>query len=210
MTAITGLRRRRVDLASCWSSTGCHHARSTAPCGHQRKPATATLSDRPNHQSQLLLPACRVIARAAGASRSFAHTFRVSQIPIAEARGAFRAPSPAGSFLGGFRTPATVYLAPSIMAGIRNPAQVRKSTRTQLSTRSSLRHWKRSLREEGLNRVGNSVRKLLVHRELARGKRCSADVRQRGKSLHLGLRPRRCSSPVEHQDWICDALRQRQ
>ena len=64
MTAITGLRRRRVDLASCWSSTGCHPARSTAPCGHQRKPATATLSDRPNHQSQLLLPACRVIARA--------------------------------------------------------------------------------------------------------------------------------------------------
>jgi hypothetical protein len=42
----TGLRPRRVDLASCWSSTGCHHARSTAPCGHQRKPATATLSGR--------------------------------------------------------------------------------------------------------------------------------------------------------------------
>ena len=63
MTAITGLRRRRVDLASCWSSTGCHHARSIAPCGHQREPATATLGDRPNHQSQLLLPACRVIAR---------------------------------------------------------------------------------------------------------------------------------------------------
>src|SRR5258708_953431 len=29
----------------------------------------------------------------------------------------------AGSFLGGFRTPATVYVAPSIIAGIRNPAQ---------------------------------------------------------------------------------------
>ena len=73
MTAITGLRRRRVDLASCWSSTGCHPARSTAPCGHQRKPATATLSDRPNHQSQLLLPACRGIARAP-AHRAPSHT----------------------------------------------------------------------------------------------------------------------------------------
>ena len=41
MTATTGLRPCRVDLASCWSSTGCHHARPTAPCGHQRKPATA-------------------------------------------------------------------------------------------------------------------------------------------------------------------------
>ena len=73
MTATTGLRPRRVDLASCWSSTGCHHARSTAPCGHQRKPATATLSGRPNHQSQLLLPACRVIARAA-AHRALSRT----------------------------------------------------------------------------------------------------------------------------------------
>ena len=36
-------------------------------------------------------------------------------------RGAFRAPSPAGSFLGGFRTPATAHVAPSFMAGIRNP-----------------------------------------------------------------------------------------
>jgi hypothetical protein len=31
----------------------------------------------------------------------------------------------------------------------------------------SLRHWKRSLREKALHRVGNSVRKLFVHRELA-------------------------------------------
>jgi hypothetical protein len=43
--------------------------------------------------------------------------------PHSRVRGALRAPPPAGSFLGGFRTPATVHLAPSFMAGIRNPAQ---------------------------------------------------------------------------------------
>src|SRR5262245_57062103 len=44
-----------------------------------------------------------------GAPRSFAHTFRLSQIPITEAAARrLRLSSPAGSFLAGFRTPATV------------------------------------------------------------------------------------------------------
>jgi len=43
--------------------------------------------------------------------------------PHSRARGAFREPKPAGSFLGGFRTPAAARSAPSFMAGIRNPAQ---------------------------------------------------------------------------------------
>jgi site-specific recombinase XerD len=42
---------------------------------------------------------------------------------------AFRASSPAGSFLGGFRTPATAHLAPSFTAGVRNSAQLRKLER---------------------------------------------------------------------------------
>jgi len=37
--------------------------------------------------------------------------------------GSLRAPSHAGSFLGGFRTPAQMLVAPSIIAGVRNPAQ---------------------------------------------------------------------------------------
>jgi hypothetical protein len=41
--------------------------------------------------------------------------------PHSRVRGTFRAPSPAGSFLGGFRTPATAHLARSFTAGIRNP-----------------------------------------------------------------------------------------
>ena len=90
------------------------------------RPSTRACNRHTRRPSQPSIPAAvaclsRHCSRPA-ALRSFAHTFRVSQIPIAEARGAFRAPSPAGSFLGGFRTPATVYLAPSIMAGIRNPA----------------------------------------------------------------------------------------
>ena len=95
MTATTGLRLRRVDLASCWSSTGCHHARSTAPCGHQRKPATATLSGRPNHQSQLLLRACRVIARAA------AHR-ALSRTPSASAKSPAKAAAPPPTTARGF------------------------------------------------------------------------------------------------------------
>jgi hypothetical protein len=36
-----------------------------------------------------------------------------------------RLPFPAGSFIEGFRTPATVYVAPMSLAGIRNPQQKR-------------------------------------------------------------------------------------
>jgi hypothetical protein len=42
-------------------------------------------------------------------------------------RGTFRAPSPAGSFLGGFRTTALVLAAPSRWAVIRNPEHKRQS-----------------------------------------------------------------------------------
>src|SRR6266481_9031485 len=46
--------------------------------------------------------------------------------PHSRVRGTFPAQSPAGSFLGGFRTPANAHLARSFTAGIRNPQQKRK------------------------------------------------------------------------------------
>ena len=47
--------------------------------------------------------------------------------PHSRVHGAFRAPSPAGSFLGGFRTTALVLAAPSRWAVIRNPTHKRLS-----------------------------------------------------------------------------------
>src|SRR5215831_19329642 len=60
--------------------------------------------------------------------------------PHSRVRDPLRAPSPAGSFLGGFRTPATVHLAPSFITGIRNPAQKRTHAVQQSP---SLDHWNR-------------------------------------------------------------------
>src|SRR5439155_1838992 len=54
--------------------------------------------------------------------------------PHSQMRGAFRAPSPAGSFLRGFRTPAQMHVAPTFMAGIRNPAQSTKPVRLRART----------------------------------------------------------------------------
>jgi hypothetical protein len=55
--------------------------------------------------------------------RSVARTFRVTQIPIAECAALSARHHPAGSFFGGFRTPATAHMARPFTAGIRNPAQ---------------------------------------------------------------------------------------
>ena len=60
-------RRPRVDLASCWSSTDCHPARSTAPCGHQRKlqpPHSATVPTI--NPSCCCLPVAALLARIHG------------------------------------------------------------------------------------------------------------------------------------------------
>jgi hypothetical protein len=64
MTTITGLRRRSIDLACRWSSTGCDCARPTAPRGHRRKPQTAASTGRRDHQSKPLPTPSRNIARA--------------------------------------------------------------------------------------------------------------------------------------------------
>ena len=52
MTAITGLRRRRVDLASCWSATGCECARlkrrAAVETGLQQPSATSIATIKPS------------------------------------------------------------------------------------------------------------------------------------------------------------------
>jgi hypothetical protein len=137
MTTIAGLRPRSVDLACRWSSTGCHYALSIAPCGHQSKPATATLNDRLNHQPEVPLPTSRVIARAQ--AQCAPSPTPVSAKSPSRVRGALPSPSPAGSFLGGFRTPVTVILAPSFMAGIRNPARHRPVSASHVKKSDLLR-----------------------------------------------------------------------
>src|SRR5438552_3859786 len=63
--------------------------------------------------------------------RSPAHAIRVSQTPIASAAARSRN-QPAGSFFGGFRTPARVPVAASRTAGIRNPYYERELVKTFL------------------------------------------------------------------------------
>src|SRR5712671_1843498 len=61
--------------------------------------------------------------------RSRAHTFRISQIPIAEC-AAFSAPHPPRVLsLAAFGRRPLVYVAPLSLAGIRNPTQKQKSQR---------------------------------------------------------------------------------
>ena len=52
MTAITRLRRRRVDLASCWSATGCECARL------KRRAAIETGLQQPSATSIAIKPSC--------------------------------------------------------------------------------------------------------------------------------------------------------
>jgi hypothetical protein len=62
MTAITGLRRRRVDLASCWSATGCE-CPPKAPSRRRNRPPTTVRNVHRHHQTELILPTSHVIAR---------------------------------------------------------------------------------------------------------------------------------------------------
>jgi hypothetical protein len=66
MTAIAVLRRRNDNLARRWLRTDRDHARADAPSRHRSQPATATLNDNLDQQTQLLLSAGRVISRLEG------------------------------------------------------------------------------------------------------------------------------------------------
>src|SRR6266478_2508495 len=77
--------------------------RAAVETGLQQPPATSIATIKPSYY-------CPPVTSRPDALRSVACTLRVSKIPIA-GRPALRAPSPAGSFFGGFRTPGTVHLA---------------------------------------------------------------------------------------------------
>jgi len=76
---------------------------------------------RPTHHAPL-----RRQPAHSSASVALTH-FRRAQISIARRSRRNRPQFPAGSFLGGFRTPASVQAAPQRSAGIRNPQQKRTS-----------------------------------------------------------------------------------
>ena len=59
MTTIAVLRRRS-DLGQRWLPTGGNHA-CTDASHHRTQPATATLNDNLDRQTELLLPASRLI-----------------------------------------------------------------------------------------------------------------------------------------------------
>ena len=63
MTTIAVLRRRSDNLAQRWLRTGGDHARTDASSHHRTQPATATLNDNLDQQTELLLSARRVINR---------------------------------------------------------------------------------------------------------------------------------------------------
>ena len=70
---------------------------------HRNRPPTTARNVHRHHQTELLLPTSHLIARDQ-THRAPPHApSRVSKIPIAGARP-LCAPSPAGSFFGGFRT----------------------------------------------------------------------------------------------------------
>ena len=126
MTTIAVPRRRSDNLAQRWLRTGGDHPRTDASPHHRNQPATATFNDN-------VRPASRAAAvrqprdqPPQRALRTRAHTFGLSQIPIAKYAVFSAYHFPAGSFLGGFRTPATGECRTAFLAGIRNPAQDRR------------------------------------------------------------------------------------
>jgi hypothetical protein len=62
MTTIAVLRRRS-DLGQRWLRTGGDHARTDASSHHPTQPATATLNENLDQQTELLLSVRRVINR---------------------------------------------------------------------------------------------------------------------------------------------------
>ena len=66
MTTIAVLQRRTDNLAQRRLQTGADHARADAPPRQLSIPATDTLNNSLNHQSELWLPTSRVTNRLEG------------------------------------------------------------------------------------------------------------------------------------------------
>ena len=126
MITATRLRQRRADLRSPWSSSVAMTLTQMRRAGVKMNLQwTRSAATSPVNTSLCLPPHPPSLALGPIATR---RTYLPPHSnPHSRVRGTFRAPSPAGSFLGGFRTPATAHWARSFTAGIRNPQQSRKS-----------------------------------------------------------------------------------
>ena len=128
MSTIAVLQRGTNNLAQRWLQTGTDPARTDAPSRQLSIPATDTLNNSPHHQqspsSTRAMAACQPPNQPPRRTRrSRAHTFRISQIPIAEC-AAFSAPHlPRVLSLAAFGRRPPVYVAPLSLAGIQNPTQ---------------------------------------------------------------------------------------
>ena len=124
MTAIAGLRRRIADLASALvlDQLRRHSPKCAVPPSKQARNGHTQRQSQPSTRATVAYQSRHCSCPSAW--RSFAHTFRVSQIPIAE-----RA-APPRTIARGFvpwrlSDAGHRHVAPSFMAGIRNPAQER-------------------------------------------------------------------------------------
>ena len=66
MSTIAVLQRGTNNLAQRWLQTGADPARTDAPSRQLSIPATDTLTNSPNHQPELWLPASRLTNRLEG------------------------------------------------------------------------------------------------------------------------------------------------
>src|SRR5215831_3864967 len=97
---------------------------SNAPYQRQSEPTMVTLDGYLNHQRLLLLPPGASLLAPERIAIRRTH-LPLHPNPHSQVRGAFCAPSPAGSFFGGFRTTAPVQAAPD-GAVTRNPSHYRR------------------------------------------------------------------------------------
>ena len=160
ITAIRS-RRRRADLLSRWSSTGCDDTRSNAPSPRQSAPTMATLDGYPNHQHLLLPPTRRAIARPQAHCNRRTHLPRHPN-PHSRARCALRALHPRVRSLAAFG---------------RRPRASR--------TVSMGRHPKPSTLPDSCSAQGETVLRDLVHHEFVRdtAQRCALPHRLEAAGL---------------------------
>src|SRR5947207_12393936 len=112
MTTIAALRRPSANLACCWSLTSRDDAQQIRPFPRRSKLPTAASKLHLVHQPQPLLPVGRVIHRREAHCAHPRTPSASAKPPIASAAARSRN-QPAGSFLGGFRTPARLPVAAS-------------------------------------------------------------------------------------------------
>src|SRR5947199_5596378 len=110
MTTIAALRRPSANLACCWSLTSRDDAQQIRPFPRRSKLPTAASKLHLVHQPQPLLPVGRVIHRREAHCAHPRTPSASAKPPIASAAARSRN-QPAGSFFGGFRTPARVPVA---------------------------------------------------------------------------------------------------